>query len=293
MKSKTRSNHFILFILSITSFCCLSYILFRVNTNIVEAINIDHKPLDIYDFITIIGYLLIIVFHLYAIIFIFSRFRYPTEFKWLKILLLIFGIGSLLAIGIEKVMVDEIAKEYRAGFTDQGEFCILNYAYILNFIFNIMMFYFLLKSYRRIDIEEAKDNFVDEKFFTISQYLGILAGVLGIHLTFVLIVFANRSNKLWVFIPFYILFLIPYGLSVLFWLSLKLKKNISEWYDEKQYQDILKSSLTTLILSIPFLVILIPFEIINPILWFMYYVFLVLLLFSGSTLFYYKIKDAV
>ena len=111
MKSKIRVNHLILFILSTVSFCCLSYILFQINTNIVEAINIYHEELDIYDFVTIIGYLFIVVFHLYSIIFIFSHFRNDNEFKWLKVILLILGIGSLFAIGVEKVMVDEIAKE--------------------------------------------------------------------------------------------------------------------------------------------------------------------------------------
>lgn len=293
MKLKIRINYLILFILSIVSFCCLSYILFRINTNIVEAINIYHEQLDIYDFITIIGYLFIVVFHLYAIIFIFSQFRHPGEFKWLKIILLILGIGSLFAIGVEKVMVDEIAKEYRVGITDRGEFFILNYAYIINIIFNIMMFYFILKTYRSIDIKDSKDNFVDEKIFVIAQYLGILSGILGLYLTFTLIGFANQIIKFWVFIPFYILFLIPYGLSIVFWLSLKLKKDLSEWYDEKQFQDILKSSLTTLVLSIPCLLIMLPFNILNPVYWFMYYVSLILLIFSGSTLFYFKIKDII
>ena len=293
MKSKLRMNHLILFILSSISFCCLSYILFRVNTDIAEAINIHQKELDIHDFITIIGYLFIIIFHMYAIIFIFGQFRYSNEFKWLKIILLILGIGSLFAIGIEKVMVDEIAKEYRIGIIDQGEFSILNYAYTINFIFNIMMFYFILKTYRSIDIKDAKDNFVDEKIFVLAQYLGILAGILGIYQTFTLIGFAIQITKFWVFIPFYILFLIPYGLSVVFWLSLKLKKDISEWYDEKQFQDILKASLTTLILSVPCLLIILPFDILNSVYWFMYYIFLILLIFSGSTLFYFKIKDAI
>ncbi len=261
--------------------------------NIVEVINIDQKPLNIYDFITIIGYAFIIVFHLYAIIFIFSQFRYPDEFRRLKVLLLILGVGSLLAIGVEKVMVDEIAREYRAGFTDQGEIFILNGSLVINILFNISMFYFFLRSYRFKDMKDSKDNFADEKVFMIAQYLGILAGVLGIHLTFILVAFANQYTKFWVFIPFYILFLIPYGLSIIFWLSFKLRKNISEWYDEKQIQDILKASLTTLILSIPCLVVMLPFNLYNPVYWFMYYLYLILLLFSGSILFYYKIRDTI
>ncbi|MBN1408292.1 MAG: hypothetical protein JW956_10905 [Calditrichaceae bacterium] len=293
MSSKNKINQLIVFILSIISFCSLVYILLRVNMNVVEAININQKSLDFFDIITIAGYLFITIFHLYGIIFIFTQFRYPSEFKWLRILILIIGISSLLALGVEKVMIDEIAKEYRSGFIDQGEFNILNYALTLNLLFNMMMIYYLLKLFRRTDKEEAKNNFADENIFLIAQYLGILAGLLGIFQTFVLISSASHITKFWIFIPFYVLFLMPYGLSVVFWLSLKLKKNISEWYDDKQFQDILKSSLTTLILSIPCLLVMIPFNILNPIYWFMYYVFLVLLLFSGCILFYFKIQDAV
>jgi len=87
-------------------------------------------------------------------------------------------------------------------------------------------------------------------------------------------------------------FLIPYALVVIYWLSFKLKHRIKDWYDEKQLQDILKSSLTTLLLSVPGLAILLFIKIPSHFYFFLYYMFLILLVFSSSTLYFFKIKDS-
>ena len=78
---------------------------------------------------------------------------------------------------------------------------------------------------------------------------------------------------------------------VLYWLSLKLKQRINNWYDEKQLQDILKSSLTTLLLSVPGLALFLFIKIPDHFYYFLYNIFLILLIFSSSTLYFFKIKD--
>jgi hypothetical protein len=124
--------------------------------------------------------------------------------------------------------------------------------------------------------------------------MGIVAGFMGLLFTFHFIVFIGKQisvDKLWVLIPFYILFLIPYALAVVYWLWLKRKQQINDWYDEKQLQDILKSSLTTLLLSIPGLALFLLVEIPSNFYILPYYIFLVLLVFSISTLYFFRIKD--
>lgn len=140
-------------------------------------------------------------------------------------------------------MIDEIAKEYRFGL-EIGELHILNFAYIINMTFTILLFFLILKTFRLADLNDTEDEFVDEEIFTIAQCLGILSGVIGLVLTFNLIEKNILTNKLSIYIPFYILFLIPNVLVVIYWLFLKLKHPIKDWYEEKQLQDILKSSLT-------------------------------------------------
>ena len=119
-------------------------------------------------------------------------------------------------------MVDEIAKEYEIGL-DINELYILNFEYIINMTFTLLLFLFILKTFSLICINDLKDKFVDEEIFTIAQCMGILAGIMGLLFTFHFIVFVGKQipvNKFWVLIPFYILFLIPYVLAVVYWLSI-------------------------------------------------------------------------
>jgi hypothetical protein len=200
---------------------------------------------------------------------------------------------SLFALGGEKVMVDEIAREYRHGL-GINELYILNLFLIVNVAFSIGIFILLLKSFKLVEINITKVKSIDEKIFVIAQVMGIAAGFMGLLFTFHFIVFVSRSfpeDKWWVLIPFYLLFLIPYTLTVIYWLGLKRKQKTKDWYDEKQIQDMLKSSLVTLLLSIPGLAVLLLVNIPAPFFWFVYYFFMVLLLFSSATLYFFKIRD--
>ncbi len=127
MKSKTGTNNSILLILSFISFSCLIYILYQVNTNLAEALNIDKSKFDTLDYVIGFGHIFILLFHFYAIIIIFVHFRRYNKLRIFKVVLLILGVISLFAMGIEKVMIDEIAREYRFG-SEISELHILNFA---------------------------------------------------------------------------------------------------------------------------------------------------------------------
>jgi hypothetical protein len=196
-------------------------------------------------------------------------------------------------MGGEKIMVDEIAREYRLGW-GVSELYFLNFQYMVNMAFIILLFLFILKTFRLVYINDLNNKFIDEKIFTIAQCMGIVAGITGLLFTFHFIVFVGKQlpvDKLWVLIPFYILFLIPYTLAVVYWLLLKRKQHINDWYDEKQLQDMLKSSLTTLLLSIPGIAVFLLMKIPSHFYILPYYLFFVLLIFSSSTLYFFKIKD--
>lgn len=292
MKSKFKVNLSVLFILSVISFCSLIYILYQINTNLVDALNIYHIAFGVHGYLLEIGYLVIIICHLYAIIVIYSHFHHFRTYGLLKTVTLILGIISLFTIGGQKVLIDEIAREYRLGM-DISELYVLNITYIINLVFMSLLILLILKSFKSVDVSDAGNNLADEKIFTIAQCMGIVSGILGIFFTFTLVKLEIRLDKIWIYIPFYILFLIPYTLAVILWLSQKLKQKISEWYDEKQFQDILKSSLTTLLLSVPGLAVLLFINVPGSFYWFFYYLFLILTIFSGSTLYFFKIKDIV
>jgi hypothetical protein len=293
MHLKIKTNTGILLICSMISFASLVYILYQINTNLVAAINIYHTAFETIHYLVGFGHLFILLFHLYALIYIFIHFRRFTALKLFKIGLLIFGVVSLFAMGVEKVMVDEIAREYRHGLAI-NELSILSLAYIINMVFSIGTFFFLLRTFKLINLEDSKRIRVDETIFIIAQYMGIISGVTGVLFTLHMMQFIRQEilmEKFWVLIPFYMLFLIPYTLASLYWVVLKRNQRIHDWYDEKQVQDILKSGFTTLVLSIPGVAVLLLFPVSHAFFYLLYYIFLILLIFSGGTLYYFKLKD--
>jgi hypothetical protein len=293
MKSKIKLNTDILLICSVIAFASLVYILYQVNTNLVVALNVFHTKFELIHYLVGFGHLFVLLFHIYSILYIFLHFRRFAALRSFKILLLILGVISLFSVGVEKVMVDEIAREYRHGL-GINELYILNLAYIINMVFSILVFVFLLKTVKLINMKNTGTVSVDENLFIIGQSLGIISGLTGIWFTIHMIKFVGPElmlDKLWVFMPFYILFLVPYALAILYWLSVKHKQRIQEWYDEKQVHDMLKSAMATLVLSVPGLAVLLLFHVPHGIFWIVYYIFLVLMLFSASTLYFFKLKD--
>ena len=287
MKARINTNSTILLISGIISFFLLIFILSQVNTNLVKATGIDKPETDLLDYIIGFGHLFILIFNVYAIIFVFSHFRQFKELRVLKIAVLILGGISLFSFGIEKVMIDEIARQYRYGM-DISEINILNMAYIINLAFTLLMFFFVMKTFPILKLNTSVKKPADERIFTIAQYMGILSGAMGLMLVLYLSKSEIIEKKLVLYVPYFILFLIPYATAVLYWLSLKLDKKNSDWYDEKQLRDIMKASLTTLVLSFPGLLLFLFLGIPSIIFFFFYFIFLVLVLFCGSTLFYYK-----
>jgi hypothetical protein len=191
-------------------------------------------------------------------------------------------------------MIDEIAREYRHGF-GISELYILNIAYLTNAVFSLLMFLFLLKSFGLNAAEHVESGQIEEIIFIITQWMGIAAGATGVWFTLHMIRFVDNNlliNKIWVLIPFYVLFLAPYVLALLYWFVIKRRQRIQDWYDEKQIQDMLRSSLSTLILSIPGLLIPLLFTVSGSVFWIIYYIFMILFIFSVSTLYFFRIKDA-
>ena len=87
---------------------------------------------------------------------------------------------------------------------------------------------------------------------------------------------------------------IPYAAIVVYWLVIKFRERVTEWYDEKQFQDVTKagfiSFLATIVVLAIFFVLqntLTRFPLISVI-WFPLYFFIALLIFSGYILYLSK-----
>ena len=160
---------------------------------------------------------------------------------------------------------------------------------LLHGFFHLMMFGLLYKTMQELKYHQQSESVVkDEILFSIAQYIGILCGLLGLWLNCTYIQRQITSNTFIMILPFYLLILMPYGLIVFSWFNMKFKEKPSDWYDEKQWKDVSRAGLTTLFLSIPGMGILLLMKQSHGIFWFSHYMFLILLLFSGTTLYFTK-----
>ncbi len=88
--------------------------------------------------------------------------------------------------------------------------------------------------------------------------------------------------------------IVPYAAIVIYWLVIKIRERVTEWYDEKQFQDVTKAGLVSFLSSIAILAIF--FVIQNTfskfpllsVIWFPLYFFIALLVFSGTILYFSK-----
>ena len=85
----------------------------------------------------------------------------------------------------------------------------------------------------------------------------------------------------------------PYFIIIVYWLIGELKDRGHPLYDEKQRSDLTRAGITTWLISTPAMGILFLLDYakvysLERILWFPFYLFLTLLVFSGGTLCYFK-----
>ena len=145
---------------------------------------------------------------------------------------------------------------------------------------------------KNIEFESAAR---DEVVFVTAQYIGVFSGILGL---ISLAAYLISGLPFWIVkkavLPSSIIIVMPYCFIVTYWLIFKLKDKIADWYDEKQFQDIARASLITLIIS--FLSMTLIYMCKYPIsaenyatyFWFPFYLFLTILTFSSSVLYFNK-----
>lgn len=135
----------------------------------------------------------------------------------------------------------------------------------------------------------AKHFKMNESLFIASHILGIVCGIIGLAAT---ILWQQMVVKTHLFEFMVVLF----GFIFVYWaIILKARKsaNISDILDEKQIDNIRKSATTTLfvVTCIMLLMYFISYNkvfILEGKIWFLCYFFMALLIYSGSTLYYFK-----
>ena len=247
-----------------------------------------------------VAYVIFGFFHLAAILTLVLELKFFKRDNFLRAFLFFTSIVSLLMLLGDSALMSDISKEYVFGLP--GEFNILFLSQLLHLIFYILMIVLLISSRKSVRKKGEEIVLKDDSVFINAQYIGILSGISGLALVtiFSTLYIGIYDLPVWAIktgiIMSSMMAVIPYILIVFYWLIVKLKEKTGEWYDEKQYQDITRSSLVALMMSIIFLLIVFiiqyifgNFELLNFI-WFPLYFFFILLLFSSTTLFFNKRK---
>ena len=244
------------------------------------------------------GYVVFGIFHLAAILTLVLELKFFKRDNFLRAFLFFTGIVSLLMLFGDFALMSDISKEYVFGLP--GEFNILFFSQVLHLLFYILMIVLIISSRKSTRKKSEEIVLKDDSIFINTQYIGILSGISGLALVTIFSTLYVRIYDLPVWaikagiITSSLMAAVPYILIAIYWLILKLREKTGEWYDEKQYQDITRSSLIALMMSIIFLLIVFiiqyifrNFTLLNFI-WFPLYFFFILLLFSSITLFFNK-----
>ncbi len=245
---------------------------------------------------TVAAFLIIIaLFHLLGLIGLVLQFKYFKRDSILTATAFVIGIFSLFLLAVDVVMLHDIGNEYMFSHNIAGEWKIVFMGHFIHGLFGLFLLIQSIAVSRRFSkYAESRPAIKDESVFLVVHQIGIVSAVLG----FLCIILLNRSGVSQEYLRGLlflssIVILIPYGLAAVYWIFTKRRERLADWYDEKQFTDISRGALVTLVISVMTtigLYFLLLCKIINSdgAIWFPIYLFLTLLLFSGSTLYLSK-----
>lgn len=169
-------------------------------------------------------------------------------------------------------------------------------SYILRLVFYVFLLVLCIRLLRETHASTT-DSVVDELMFEVTQYVGIACGIIGVAFTIygyiVLDNFAMRAWLLWLLMVYCLVIILPWFFLIVYWIIRLSRRSELTVYDEKQKQDFASSGLTAWLASIPVMIVILIISLgqaSSPtvFLWFPFYIFFTLLVFSASLLLKYK-----
>ncbi len=236
--------------------------------------------------VIIIAMVLVTLFNLASL---FHQFKYFKHENLLRSATFVLGFFALFLLVVGVVMLQDIGQELKAGHDSSGEWNIIFFNHLLLSIFALLMIVqFRLVRKQLKQEQEIQHIEKDEAVFLTVHQVGIFAALLGFFCMIALKMMGVPDTYMDdLFILSSVVAFLPYGLAVLYWLYIKRKEKLTEWYDEKQFLDLSRAALITLLLSILLLTgifLMMAFHVIEAsmILWFPIYLCSTLLIFSVS-----------
>lgn len=240
-----------------------------------------------------IGYFVFFLFHIAAFLVLIFRLQYFKKTDGFQVFGFLLGLLSFFSFMGDYGLLNDIGKETKITGEPQSEWSVLYVVLALHALFILFMLVLIFHTFREMKRESKPEAaFKDEILFITAQWIGVFCGAAGLWVNYSFLVRKLPGHQFAYLIPFYMLILLPYGLTALSWLFMQRGEKPASWYDEKQWQDMTRAALATILLSIPGMALL--FLIPQPLamFWFPHYIFLLLFLFSGSTLIFTFRQDS-
>ncbi len=233
-----------------------------------------------------VGYLLFFLFHVPALLTLISRLQVFKKADFFLGGTFLLGIVSLFCLIGDYGLLNDIGRETRLTGQPQAEWDVLAVVLAVHALFFLLMIVLVFQTFRRLRTESSAETAAkDEVLFLTAQWMGVASGAAGLLVNISFLARRIPSRQFVLLLPFYLLILVPYGLAALSWLLAQRRAKPRDWTDEKQWGDLTRAALMTILLSVPGMAILLLFPQPLGMYWFPHYIFLILLLFSGHTLF--------
>ncbi|MFC1727252.1 hypothetical protein ACFL0Y_01890 [Patescibacteria group bacterium] len=233
--------------------------------------------------VTFLTFCLMVFYHLV------KHFKNAKKISLFYLSLLLINVLSLLFIFSDLALISDIGKQYEHRLA-QPEWLVLYLVMTGQLISALILTWanhFRLGKQKQLG-QIAKDS----NIFIIAQYVGVICGLMGLAFTSLNFLFPRPLWMIKLHVSMTAVFLLaPYLLIVGCWFMIKIKEKPKGWYDEKQIQDIGHSSLLTVALSVAVMGLIYFLNFNQPegilsVIWFPFYLFLVLLLFSLGNLYF-------
>ena len=268
-------------------FFIFDFVLFeniRPRMVVYEAIPDNTESLII---LTGVGLLLFLIFCLASLLRTMNYIRRAKKVKMIYIVLIVCGVVSVLFIFGDIALLSDIGKQYTYGLS-QPEWYVLYPVMGFQVATALLFLYFHLYQFLQDELE--KEITFDNNIFMTVQFIGLLCGFIGLSTSLLGYFFPKAWTLKSHTTSSLISLLLPYGVSVGYWLLNKIFGKERKLYDEKQSQDIGKSAFVTLILSAIFMTGLFIFNYndlggVTSILWLPIFLYFILLTFSSGNIY--------
>ena len=240
-----------------------------------------------------IGLLVFLLSHILGFIAVAAQFRYFRKASALRVIALILGIFSCVMILGDFAAMSDVGNDYEKGRVAELEFrALYTIAAIRGIIFFSIIANLAEAFIQRRKIRAEEEVVKDEVVLTLVHCVGVFCGLAGLFFANAAFVIRITHPLLYFTFPFlFVLTLIPYIMLAGYWLVIKLKERPAGWYDEKEFQDISRAGLLSMFATIPYLAMIYIVNYNAPkgpieILWFPFYLYFVILVFSLSSLYF-------